>query len=104
MARCRKKLSFVSALLVLGAIASLPLLADTHRAQTSSSSQFHCYCQCEAKGEHRACSKKMCELPKYENRWWAVSCHKPAAETSTQKQQPSAPEKKQTRNTLDARR
>jgi len=36
-----------------------------------------CYCHCELeKGAHKC--TKMCELPQYEKRWWANSCHKKA--------------------------
>lgn len=65
---------------------------------------FRCYCRCESKGEHHVCLMKMCDLPKYENRWWAVSCHKPAPESALKKAQPSAPAKKRTRNFLNAKR
>jgi hypothetical protein len=34
-----------------------------------------CYCHCEKMNGGKQCTK-MCELPKYENRWWAISCHK----------------------------
>src|SRR5580698_10346544 len=33
-----------------------------------------CYCKCEHE-TGKQCTK-MCELPQYENRWWATSCHK----------------------------
>src|SRR2546428_712276 len=34
-----------------------------------------CYCRCNTSHSKQACTK-MCELPKYESRWWASSCHK----------------------------
>ena len=34
-----------------------------------------CYCHCEHETGEKQCTK-MCELPQYENRWWATSCHK----------------------------
>jgi hypothetical protein len=34
-----------------------------------------CYCHCAYEGGAKHCTK-MCELPQFENRWWAVSCHK----------------------------
>ncbi|MFZ0819920.1 MAG: hypothetical protein WAM91_07610 [Candidatus Acidiferrales bacterium] len=104
MAQRRNNWTLTFAIATLGAIASMPLLADTHGAQVSSTPQFRCYCQCEAKGEHHVCPMKMCDLPKYENRWWAVSCHKPAPESSTKKEQPPAPSKGRTRATLNAKR
>jgi hypothetical protein len=34
-----------------------------------------CYCGCDKMMGQKRCLK-LCELPKYENRWWATSCHK----------------------------
>ena len=34
-----------------------------------------CYCHCD----HAKQCTKMCDLPKYENRWWANSCRKKTA-------------------------
>ena len=34
-----------------------------------------CYCHCDRERGATHCTK-MCELPEYEKRWWAVSCHK----------------------------
>src|SRR5579863_157292 len=34
-----------------------------------------CYCQCAYESGAKHCTK-MCELPQFQNRWWAVSCHK----------------------------
>jgi hypothetical protein len=104
MARRRNKLSQVIALASLCALAALPLLADTRGAQLSQAPPLRCYCQCESKGEHSVCPKKMCDLKKYESRWWAVSCRKPAAESSTKKEQPTAPSKARTRAILNAKR
>src|ERR1700693_4236210 len=44
-----------------------------------------CYCKCEH-GTGKQCTK-MCELPKYQNRRWATSCHKKGAAENV----PSAP-------------
>jgi len=35
-----------------------------------------CYCGCAMSKTSGGCSK-MCELPKYASRWWAVTCAKP---------------------------
>ena len=35
-----------------------------------------CYCKCAQSKTGAGCAK-MCELPKYASRWWAVSCAKP---------------------------
>jgi hypothetical protein len=104
MTQRRKKLSLAFALASLAVIAAVPLLADTRNPQASSTPGFRCYCRCESKGEHHICPKEMCDLPKYENRWWAVSCHKPAAQPSTKKDQPSAPAKGHTHAILNAKR
>jgi hypothetical protein len=34
-----------------------------------------CYCHCAHETGMKHCTK-MCELPQYQNRWWAISCHK----------------------------
>jgi hypothetical protein len=104
MAQRHKKLSLTLAIVSLVSIVAVPLLADTRSNLASAAPSFRCYCQCEAKGEHHVCPMKMCDLPKYENRWWAVSCHKPAPESSTKKVQAPPPGKRRTRNFLNARR
>jgi hypothetical protein len=47
--------------------------ADT-RSRAASMPDFHCYCECESGG--KMCAMKFCEIPKYEHRDWAMSCHK----------------------------
>lgn len=42
-----------------------------------------CYCGCSAAKTSAGCGK-MCELPKYASRVWAVSCAKPRATTHTE--------------------
>jgi len=34
-----------------------------------------CYCHCAYETGVKHCTK-MCELPQFQNRWWAISCHK----------------------------
>jgi len=34
-----------------------------------------CYCQCAYETGAKHCTK-MCELPQYQGRWWAISCQK----------------------------
>jgi hypothetical protein len=34
-----------------------------------------CYCHCASETGVKHCTK-MCELPQYQDRWWAISCHK----------------------------
>ena len=46
-----------------------------------------CYCKCEHE-TGKKCTK-MCELPQYENRWWATSCHKKSVNPMTPMAPPS---------------
>lgn len=39
-----------------------------------------CYCGCAQSKTAAGCGK-MCELPKYASRWWAVTCAKPRTKT-----------------------
>jgi hypothetical protein len=92
MTLTRQRLWQTAALISILTCAAIPLLADGRTPQPSTQKQFTCYCQCEANSGMAMCPKKMCELPKYENRWWATSCHKRAespAVSSTPAPQPS---------------
>jgi hypothetical protein len=101
--RNRKRAIFqATALIVMIACAALPILADGRAPQPTSAKQFKCYCQCEGHDGMASCPKKMCELPKYEGRWWATSCHKPAAVPSVSKQPAAQPSGRRTRNILNA--
>lgn len=40
-----------------------------------------CYCGCAQSKTSAGCGK-MCELPKYATRWWAVNCKKPRVSTT----------------------
>jgi hypothetical protein len=42
-----------------------------------------CYCGCAHSKTSAGCGK-MCELPKYASRWWAVTCVKPHATRPTE--------------------
>jgi len=56
--------------------AAAPLAwCERHEPSPSARSTFACYCECNHKDKKRQCTR-MCELPKYESRWWATSCHK----------------------------
>jgi hypothetical protein len=72
MKSLRQRILIPAIITLMSAIAAFPMFADTH---ASSSPAFHCYCMCEKSGG-QACHMKMCDLPKYENRSWAMSCHK----------------------------
>ena len=77
-------------LLVAGALAfCAPVWSDVHVLGGASKPSRVCYCDCEAKAGSSVCAH-MCELPKYENRSWAASCHK-KAESSEPEQPSSAP-------------
>jgi hypothetical protein len=43
-----------------------------------------CYCGCAQSKTSAGCIK-MCELPKYASRWWAVTCAKPHMNTPAEK-------------------
>src|ERR1700730_13584120 len=61
--------------LLLG-VASAALASQSHTLVSGPKTPL-CYCQCEHE-TGKQCTK-MCELPQYENRWWATSCHKKSA-------------------------
>jgi hypothetical protein len=69
-------------LLLLGAALlamTWSLLADTQRRLQAAQAPG-CYCHCAAShsaSQGSGSCVKMCELPKYAARWWAVSCKKP---------------------------
>jgi hypothetical protein len=60
--------------ILLGA-ASAAALANQSPTLVSGSRTPMCYCHCEHGAGAKQCMK-MCELPQYEKRWWATSCHK----------------------------
>jgi hypothetical protein len=90
------------AVIAMIACVALPILADGRTPQPAAAKQFKCYCQCEGHDGMASCPKKMCELPKYEARWWATSCHKHAAAPSVSKQPSAQPSGRHTRNILNA--
>ena len=67
--------------LFAGALA-LSTSADTRR-QFGKTSVAGCYCSCAHSKTSVGCAK-MCELPKYASRWWAVSCSKPRVQPSAE--------------------
>ena len=61
---------------VVGALAFCsPLWSDARIRTGASSAQKMCYCDCDMQAGAPVCTH-MCDLPKYENRPWANSCHK----------------------------
>jgi hypothetical protein len=59
-------------------LTSVAVLALPETAVQTSLHAKHgvCWCGCDKMMGHARCLK-MCELPKYENRSWATTCHKP---------------------------
>jgi len=69
--------------LVLIAALSVSVLADTS-GRLRQITPAGCYCGCAQSKTSAGCAK-MCELPKYASRWWAVTCAKPHITTPTEK-------------------
>ena len=59
---------------LLGTAASAAL-ANNSPLPVSNTQTPMCYCHCEQMAGGKKCTK-MCELPQYEGRWRATSCHK----------------------------
>ncbi len=72
--RTLRKVLLAASILATAAIASF---ADQGDWSMQMGTQGICYCGCDHAFGARHCAK-MCEIPKFENRWWAQSCHKPA--------------------------
>ena len=77
MCMFKRRLLLKLAVGLLIPVSSVALLA---LPETPSQTLLHgphgfCYCGCDKMIGQKRCLK-MCELPKYENRSWATSCHK----------------------------
>lgn len=70
--------AFLDLALFAGALV-LSSSADT-RGQLGKPRVEGCYCGCTQSKTSAGCSR-MCELPKYASRWWAVSCAKPRVQS-----------------------
>jgi len=79
----RLALWLVVEFLVLIAAVSVSVLADTS-GRLRQITPAGCYCGCAQSKTSAGCAK-MCELPKYASRWWAVTCAKPHITTPTEK-------------------
>ena len=66
-------------LLVAAAVLGLTVWADTS-SKVRVTPVETCYCGCAAAKTSAGCGK-MCELPKYASRRWAVPCAKPRVST-----------------------
>jgi len=102
MTTTRRVIWLIAVLIVLIACVAVPMFADGRAPQPAAAKQFKCYCQCENNDGMAMCPKKMCELPKYEARWWATSCHKRAAEPTVSKEPAVQPTGRYTRGILNA--
>ncbi len=70
---------YLFAIAHLIAIAAFSALADTS-SSVRKVSAGGCYCGCSHAKTSAGCGK-MCDLPKYASRWWAVTCAKPRSKT-----------------------
>jgi hypothetical protein len=66
----------------LVAVAAFSVWADTS-SDVRKVSAGGCYCGCAQSKTSAGCGK-MCELPKYASRWWAVSCAKPRSKPTVE--------------------
>ena len=64
-------------LILAAAVVTLSVWADSS-GRVKETKPSGCYCGCAMSKTSAGCSK-MCELPKYASRWWAVTCAKPRA-------------------------
>jgi hypothetical protein len=60
--------------ILLGTV-SAAALANTSPGLLSELPTLLCYCHCAYETGAKHCTK-MCELPQYQDRWWAISCQK----------------------------
>jgi hypothetical protein len=61
-----------------------------------------CYCRCAYETGVKHCTK-MCELPQFQNRWWAISCHKKNSTASESTSPATAPGSRKTNRMEQAR-
>jgi hypothetical protein len=88
----------LTVLLALTTFLASPARSDNAAGRTNPEAKKLCYCGCDAEQGAPMCAH-MCELAKYQNRWWATSCRKPKPEASTQNlHPPNAHSKKNNRN------
>jgi hypothetical protein len=71
----RRALKQVVRTAVLLAAAAAAALANEGTALRMEPATPLCYCHCPNESGMKHCTK-MCELPQYQNRWWATSCNK----------------------------
>src|SRR6202035_5976963 len=87
---------------ILVATASAAALANQSSTLVSGTKTPMCYCHCAYESGARQCTK-MCELPQYENRWWATFCHKQSSSRKESAPQDSNSHSRKTNRTEQAR-
>jgi len=87
--------------ILLGA-ASLAAMANQVPMLLSGPATPLCYCHCAYESGKTHCTK-MCELPQYQNRWWAVSCRKKSSITNESSSPPPNNGSKKTNRHEEAR-
>ena len=61
-----------------------------------------CYCRCAYETGTKHCTK-MCELPQFQSRWWALSCHKKNSTENESSSPASNPGSRKTNRAEEAR-
>ncbi|HEV7967912.1 MAG TPA: hypothetical protein VGP19_10095 [Candidatus Acidoferrales bacterium] len=80
--------------ILLAAISAAALASQTTKLQRETATPL-CYCHCAYESGMTHCTK-MCELPQYQNRWWAITCHKKNPTASESSSPASNPGSKKT--------
>jgi hypothetical protein len=88
---------------ILLGTASAAALANQSPTLVSGARTPMCYCHCEQGAGAKQCTK-MCELPQYEKRWWATSCHKHSSFAKESASRDSNSHSRKTNRTEEARR
>ncbi len=88
---------------VLVGTACAASLANPSPSMLSGARTALCYCHCEYETGAKRCTM-MCELPQYESRWWANSCHKKSPQAKRAEPQAPNPGSRKTNDTEEARR
>ena len=88
---------------ILLGTASAAALANQSPTLVSGPQTPICYCRCEHGAGAKQCTK-MCELPQYENRWWATSCHRKSSAVNEAGSPDSNTHSRKTNRTEEARR
>jgi hypothetical protein len=64
----------IFAAILLGTLSAAALANQIPTRQSGPATPL-CYCHCAYETGVKHCTK-MCELPQFQNRWWAISCRK----------------------------